>query len=435
MAEPDAAGFLPARHHADLGDAFFAVVEPADFPKHVLRWRNDRWARRVGLGNLTESEWIAHFGRFEPLPGSLARPLALRYHGHQFRSYNPQLGDGRGFLFAQLRDPVDGRLLDLGTKGSGETPWSRGADGRLTLKGGVSGGYKTPTLKQADSNIFEPSGGDGRARDQGNTDLKPEESTNYEIGAIWETQNGVQLGLTAYHTRFPEYVRDRAPVPLALSYAVVRRFHAPAAAVMVATQSIEDALKARGFRNIRRWSRGVDTELFRPRSKAFLDDPRPITLYVGRVAVEKNLEAFLKLDLPGTKYVVGDGPQLEEYRRRYPGVKFAGARHGEELAQYYAAADVFVFPSRTDTFGLVLLEALASGVPVAAFPVPGPLDVLDGAAVGCLDEDLGKAVNSALAIPPERCREHALAWSWRASAEQFINNLKPLSCSDRLVQS
>lgn len=116
-------------------------------------------------------------------------------------------------------------------------------------------------------------------------------------------------------------------------------------------------------------------------------------------------------------------------------MKFAGARHGEELAQYYAAADVFVFPSRTDTFGLVLLEALASGVPVAAFPVPGPLDVVDGAEVGCLDEDLGKAVSRALAIPAERCRAHALTWSWRASAEQFLNNLKPLSCSDRLVQS
>ncbi|WP_158044626.1 glycosyltransferase family 4 protein [Skermanella pratensis] len=240
---------------------------------------------------------------------------------------------------------------------------------------------------------------------------------------------------TAYHTRFPEYIRDRVPVPLALSYAAVRRFHAPAAAVMVATQSIEDALEARGFRNIRRWSRGVDTDLFRPRDKDFLTDPRPITLYVGRIAVEKNLEAFLKLDFPGTKYVVGDGPQLEEYRRRYPGVKFAGARHGEELAQYFAAADVFVFPSRTDTFGLVLLEALASGVPVAAFPVPGPLDVVDGAAVGCLDEDLARAVSCALAIPAERCRAYALTWSWRASAEQFLNNLKPLSCSDRLVQS
>jgi glycosyltransferase involved in cell wall biosynthesis len=244
---------------------------------------------------------------------------------------------------------------------------------------------------------------------------------------------------TAYHTRFPEYVRDRAPIPLALSYALVRRFHAPAFAVMVATKSIEDALKAKGFRNIRRWSRGVDTDLFRPRDKSFLTYPRPISMYVGRVAVEKNLEAFLKLDIPGTKVVVGDGPQMEEYRRHYPHAKFEGARHGEELARYYAAADVFVFPSRTDTFGLVLLEALASGVPVAAYPVPGPLDVLevpDGAAhVGCMDEDLAKAVISALTIPPERCREHALTYSWRASAEQFLSNLKPLDQSSDYLKA
>ncbi|EWY40354.1 GDP-mannose-dependent alpha-mannosyltransferase [Skermanella stibiiresistens SB22] len=247
-------------------------------------------------------------------------------------------------------------------------------------------------------------------------------------------RNGIPF-TTAYHTRFPEYVRDRMPVPLALSYALVRRFHAPAAAVMVATQTIEDALKARGFTNIRRWSRGVDTDLFHPRDKAFLSDPRPISLYVGRVSVEKNLEAFLKLDLPGTKYVVGDGPQLEEYRNRYPAAKFVGARHGEELAKFYAAADVFVFPSRTDTFGLVLLEALASGVPVAAFPVPGPLDVIDDPAVGCLDDDLAHAIEAALAIPAEPCRDHAMKWSWRASAEQFLNNLRPLRGSDRLIRS
>jgi uncharacterized protein YdiU (UPF0061 family) len=137
LAGPARKGFTAARHHEELGDAFYDVVEPARFPMHVLRWRNRHWAERVGLGGLTDDRWIGHFGRFEPLPGSFERPLALRYHGHQFRSYNPQLGDGRGFLFAQLRDPVDGRLLDFGTKGSGETPWSRGADGRLTLKGGV----------------------------------------------------------------------------------------------------------------------------------------------------------------------------------------------------------------------------------------------------------------------------------------------------------
>ena len=137
MAETVQDGFAAARHHEELGDAFYDAVEPARFPTHIQRWRNQRWAERIGLGGLSDEDWIAHFGRFEPLPGSLEQPLALRYHGHQFRSYNPQLGDGRGFLFAQLRDPVDGRLLDLGTKGSGETPWSRGADGRLTLKGGV----------------------------------------------------------------------------------------------------------------------------------------------------------------------------------------------------------------------------------------------------------------------------------------------------------
>lgn len=231
---------------------------------------------------------------------------------------------------------------------------------------------------------------------------------------------------TAYHTRFPEYLRDRAPIPLALSYAVVRRFHAPAQAVMVATQSIEDDLKRRGFANIRRWSRGVDTALFRPREKGFLDLPRPISMYVGRVAVEKNIEDFLRLDLPGTKVVVGDGPQLGELRQRHPEARFLGARHGEDLARHYAAADVFVFPSRTDTFGLVLLEALAAGVPVAAYPVPGPLDVIGDSGAGALDEDLGRAVRAALAIDPRTCREHALRFSWRASAEQFLGNLRPL---------
>ncbi len=230
---------------------------------------------------------------------------------------------------------------------------------------------------------------------------------------------------TAYHTRFPEYVRDRAPIPLGLSYAVVRRFHRPSSAVMVATQTIEDALKGRGFANIRRWTRGVDTELFRPRDKGFLDLPRPVSMYVGRVAVEKNLEDFLRLDLPGTKVVVGDGPARDELQRKYPGVHWVGAKHGEELAMHYAAADVFVFPSRTDTFGLVLLEALASGVPVAAYPVPGPLDVVDGSGAGCLDVDLKRAVEGALAIPGEKCRDHALGYSWRRSAEQFLSNLRP----------
>jgi glycosyltransferase involved in cell wall biosynthesis len=230
---------------------------------------------------------------------------------------------------------------------------------------------------------------------------------------------------TAFHTRFPEYVKARIGLPLPVGYAALRRFHRPASGVMVATASLEQELAARGFRNLRRWTRGVDTELFRLRDKAFLDLPRPIHLYVGRVAVEKNIEAFLKLDLPGSKLVVGAGPQQTELARRYPAVHFAGSRQGEDLARHYAAADVFVFPSRTDTFGLVLLEALASGVPVAAYPVPGPLDVVDGSGVGFLQEDLAAAARQAIAIPAEACRAYALQFSWRRSAEQFLANLQP----------
>jgi glycosyltransferase involved in cell wall biosynthesis len=205
---------------------------------------------------------------------------------------------------------------------------------------------------------------------------------------------------------------------------MLRRFHRASSAVMVATPSITRTLAERGFANLRRWSRGVDTELFRPRPKSFLDAPRPISMCVGRVAVEKNVEAFLSLDLPGTKYVVGGGPMLSTLQKRYPEARFVGPRHGEELASYFAAADVFVFPSRTDTFGLVLLEALASGVPVAAYPVPGPLDVIGDSGVGVLDEDLGRAVRLALDIDPGRCREYAIKHSWQAAAGQFLNNVQ-----------
>jgi len=232
---------------------------------------------------------------------------------------------------------------------------------------------------------------------------------------------------TAYHTRFPEYIAERFSCPLALSYAILRRFHAPANSVMVATRSIADDLSARGFRNIRPWSRGVDLDLFRPRQDempALLRDlPRPINLYVGRVAVEKNVEAFLTLDLPGTKLVVGDGPQRVLLQRRFPAAVFVGSKHGTELAQYYAAADVFVFPSLTDTFGLVVLEALASGVPVAAFPVAGPKDVLGESGAGALDWDLAGAVKRALSVPAARCRAHAETFSWRAATGQFLDNL------------
>ncbi len=230
---------------------------------------------------------------------------------------------------------------------------------------------------------------------------------------------------TSYHTAFPEYVARRLPVPQGLTYALLRKFHSAAAAVMVATPSLARLLTDHGFSHLKRWTRGVDTELFRPRPKSFLDAPRPISIYVGRVAVEKNIEAFLRLDIPGTKFVVGSGPQLGSLQKHYPGVRFAGPRHGEELAAYFAAADVFVFPSRTDTFGLVMLEALASGVPVAAFPVAGPLDVIGGSDVGVLDEDLGVAVRKALTIDPQRCRDFALDHSWQAAARQFLSNVHP----------
>lgn len=229
---------------------------------------------------------------------------------------------------------------------------------------------------------------------------------------------------TAYHTRFPEYVHARVRLPLAWSYAVLKWFHGRASAIMVATQTIEDELTRQGFRRIRRWTRGVDTVLFRPRDKAFLDHlKRPIALFTGRLAVEKNVAAFLRLELPGTKLIVGDGPARPELERRFPDAVFVGAKQGEELARHFAAADVFVFPSRTDTFGLVLLEALASGLPVAAYPVPGPLDVIGASDVGVLDEDLAAAVEKALALDPARCRAYALDFSWDASVDQFLANL------------
>jgi glycosyltransferase involved in cell wall biosynthesis len=229
---------------------------------------------------------------------------------------------------------------------------------------------------------------------------------------------------TAFHTKFPEYLHARFRVPAKWTYKAMRWFHGKATSVMVATQTIENELIGHGFKNIRRWSRGVDTNLFKPRPKSFLDLPRPIMLYVGRVAVEKNIEAFLKLDKPGTKLVVGDGPQLSLLQKRYPGVVFAGVKEGEALAQHFAAADVFVFPSLTDTFGLVLLEALASGVPVAAYPVPGPLDVIGDAPVGCLDHDLGKAIDIALRADPVLCRAHAETFSWQSCTEQFLSNVR-----------
>jgi glycosyltransferase involved in cell wall biosynthesis len=230
---------------------------------------------------------------------------------------------------------------------------------------------------------------------------------------------------TAYHTQFPEYVRARAPIPLSVGYAAVRWFHGRATRTLVTTPSMQRQLEDRGFRNLHLWGRGVDTELFRPRGKDFLDLPRPIWLYFGRVAVEKGIGDFLALDLPGTKLVVGDGPACEELKRRYPTAVFAGYRHGEDLASHISASDVFVFPSRTDTFGLVLLEAMACGVPVAAYPVTGPIDVVRDGLTGVLRENLREAALAALALDPAACREHALAHSWEASTRQFLSALAP----------
>ncbi len=228
---------------------------------------------------------------------------------------------------------------------------------------------------------------------------------------------------TSFHTKFPEYVYARLGIPPRWGYRFLRWFHHLSKSVMVATPSMRGSLEKEGFQHLVPWSRGVDVELFRPRPKDFLTDPRPISMYVGRVAVEKNIEAFLKAELPGTKYVVGGGPQLEYLRAHYPTVKFVGAKAGEELASYYAAADVFVFPSRTDTFGLVVLEALASGVPVAAYPVSGPVDILRDTPVGCLDENLTQATLNALKLDAQQCRPHALKYSWRACTQQFLGNL------------
>lgn len=229
---------------------------------------------------------------------------------------------------------------------------------------------------------------------------------------------------TSFHTQFPEYVQLRTGLPLGVSYRWMRWFHGPAATVMVATPTLRARLEHRGFRNLGMWSRGVDTRLFQPYDKKYLDHlPRPVFLYMGRVAIEKNIEAFLKLDLPGSKVVVGGGPDLEMLQRRYPQVTFTGYRGNEELARHVAAADVFVFPSRTDTFGLVVIEALACGVPVAAFPVQGPIDILENGVTGCMNEDLRQAALDALTLDPQRCRAAALRYTWAACTRQFLDHL------------
>ncbi|HEX4243436.1 MAG TPA: glycosyltransferase family 1 protein [Steroidobacteraceae bacterium] len=229
---------------------------------------------------------------------------------------------------------------------------------------------------------------------------------------------------TSYHTQFPQYLRARAPIPLSVSYGALRWFHSAGVRCMVSTATLRGELAARGFRNLASWRRGVDTDLFHPRAKSFLDLPRPLAAYVGRVAVEKNVEAFLDMEWAGGKIVIGDGPERARLERHYPHVTFAGYKFGEDLANHLAAADVMVFPSRTDTFGLVNLEAMACAVPVAAYPVTGPIDVIEEGLTGALDADLAAAARRALEVEPRGCRERALRSGWDVCSREFEGNLE-----------
>ena len=233
---------------------------------------------------------------------------------------------------------------------------------------------------------------------------------------------------TAFHTRFPEYLEARTGIPADWSWRVMRRFHEAGDGTFAATTSLRQELTRRDFTKLRPWTRGVDLDKFRPgEGDPWAGLQRPIFLYAGRVAIEKNIEAFLALDLPGSKVVVGGGPALEGLKQKFPQVTFTGYRENGALARSYAGADVFIFPSRTDTFGLVLLEALASGTPVAAFPVTGPIDVVTDARVGALNEDLRTACLKALDCDRTACREHAEAWSWDACVAQFRAALVPIN--------
>lgn len=229
---------------------------------------------------------------------------------------------------------------------------------------------------------------------------------------------------SAYHTQLPEYVRARAPVPLSWSVAALRRFHNKAARIMVPTRSIRKLLEDRGFNQVVTWSRGVQTDRFRPEPRFEYDLPRPIWVNVGRVAVEKNIEAFLDLDLPGSKVVVGDGPDKARLQASYPDCHFLGYQFGDELSQRLAGADVFVFPSKTDTFGLVMLEAMACGLPVAAYPVTGPIDVIRHGITGALNHCLRQACTSALALDRHQCRNFAESRSWARATSEFVSHLE-----------
>ena len=230
---------------------------------------------------------------------------------------------------------------------------------------------------------------------------------------------------TAYHTQFPEYVRARIPVPIRWTAALLRWFHRPAARIMVPTASIKKLLESRGFRNVVIWSRGVRTDVFSPDDPVDYDWPRPIWVYVGRVAVEKNIEEFLNLDLGGSKIVIGDGPDKARLAATHPNCRFLGYKFGRDLARHLAGADVFVFPSKTDTYGIVMLEAMACGLPVAAFPVTGPIDVVRHAETGFLDNDLSRACEEAIKLTSGAPRRYAESRSWQQSTAQFVSHLAP----------
>jgi len=231
---------------------------------------------------------------------------------------------------------------------------------------------------------------------------------------------------TSYHTQFPQYLRARFPVPQRVSYALLRQFHSRATRTMVGTQQVRDDLRNHGFNHLVQWGRGVDTELFKPRVDEGHVYPRPLLIYVGRVAVEKSVEDFCRLRAAGTKMVIGAGPALQDLRARYPDVIFTGFKYGSELAELMRCGDCFVFPSRTDTFGLVMLEAMASGLPVAAYPVVGPIDVVREGVSGCLREDLAEAVTAALKLDPQGARQQALEYRWENATRQFMGNLVEL---------
>lgn len=234
---------------------------------------------------------------------------------------------------------------------------------------------------------------------------------------------------TSYHTRFPEYVTARLPVSENWTYGWLRKFHNSGQGTMVATPSMARDLQERGFTKLQPWTRGVNVDHFNPGKRGELDFPRPIFLCVGRVAVEKNLPAFLDLDLPGSKVVVGEGPELARLKAKYPAAHFLGHRPNDELAKIYASSDVFVFPSRTDTFGNVIIEALASGTPVAGFPVTGPIDIVGDGFGGVVSEDLQRAALTALDINRTAARERSMRYTWRACAEMYMDNIRAARAS------